>query len=64
MSEDSLISKVFNGRYRVEVLLGEAGMGRIDVANQVAIDRLVALKVVRPWVDWLPCLRRHDGFWV
>ena len=36
------------GRYRVEGLLGTAAMGEVYRAHDPAIDRLVAIKVVRP----------------
>src|SRR5437867_335932 len=35
------------GRYRVERLLGEGGMGAVFAAKQLAMNRLVALKVLR-----------------
>src|ERR1700748_1944406 len=36
------------GRYRVEGLLGTGAMGEVYRAHDPAIDRLVAIKVVRP----------------
>jgi len=36
------------GRYRIDRMLGEGGMGRVFEATHLAIDRKVALKVLRP----------------
>jgi eukaryotic-like serine/threonine-protein kinase len=36
------------GRYRIETLLGTGAMGEVYRAHDPAIDRLVAIKVVRP----------------
>ncbi|MFZ5444058.1 MAG: protein kinase domain-containing protein [Myxococcota bacterium] len=36
------------GRYRVERLIGEGGMGQVFEASHLSIDRRVALKVLRP----------------
>jgi predicted ATPase/Tfp pilus assembly protein PilF len=48
LSDESLIGKVFSKRYQIESLLGEGGMGRIYIANQITMNRKVALKVIRP----------------
>ena len=39
------------GRYRIIRLVGEGGMGAVFEALQVAVDRRVALKVLRPDAD-------------
>jgi len=39
---------VAGGRYRIERLLGEGGMGRVFVARQISMNRRVALKTLKP----------------
>jgi eukaryotic-like serine/threonine-protein kinase len=43
-----MIGKLLGGRYRLERLLGEGGMGAVYEATNVAIGKRVAVKTVHP----------------
>ena len=44
---DPLLGTVFAGRYRVERIIGRGGMGAVYQATQLAVDRPVALKILK-----------------
>lgn len=46
--EDPLIGAVVDGRFRIDYVLGEGGMGTVYGAVQLSVNRDVAIKVLRP----------------
>ena len=47
-NDDPSLNKVIAGRYRLESRIGEGGMGIVYRARHVLIDRVVAVKLIRP----------------
>jgi hypothetical protein len=57
----SLLGQVVAGRYRVEALLGEGGMGAVYRAEHVQLEKPVALKVLHPEMTARPeVVRRFE----
>src|SRR5215468_2923404 len=49
MAGEELVGRtIADGRYQIVRLLGEGGMGAVYQARQVAMDRMVALKLIQP----------------
>ena len=49
---DPLVGAVLGRQYRLERAIGRGGSGRVYVANQLSLGRLVAVKTLRPDIDF------------
>jgi len=47
------------GQYRIERMLGQGGMGTVFLAEDLTLDRLVAIKVISPEVGTSPEIRQR-----
>ena len=47
-TDDPLLGKIVDGRYRIESKIGEGGMGTVYRAVHVHMDKRFALKILRP----------------
>ena len=52
--DDLRVGSIIAGRYRLEKVLGEGGMGAVYEATQLALNREVAIKVMHPSVGTAP----------
>jgi serine/threonine protein kinase len=51
-----MVGEVLDGRYRIDELIGEGGMGRVFLAEHVEIGRQVAVKILHPVYSHMPDL--------
>jgi serine/threonine protein kinase len=56
LDANEVIGQVIDGRYRIEKLVGEGGMGRVYLAEHVEIGRRVAMKILHPVYSHMPDL--------
>ena len=49
--EDKLVGTTIDGRYEVENVLGEGGMGLVYKARHIVLNKPLAIKVLRPDVS-------------
>src|SRR5438105_14235535 len=45
---DPLIARTVAGRFKVEELIGQGGMGKVYRARHLSLDRLICLKMLKP----------------
>ncbi len=56
---DKLIGHTIDGRFRLDRLLGEGGMGKVYYGIQVSVDRPVAVKLLRSDLSDSPSLQQR-----
>jgi serine/threonine protein kinase len=47
-ARDPLIGQMVAGRFKVEELIGQGGMGKVYRARHIALDRVICLKMLKP----------------
>src|SRR5437870_3516804 len=47
-AQDSLVGAVVGGRFQVEELIGQGGMGKVYRARHLTLDKPVCLKMLKP----------------
>lgn len=52
--DEQLIGKVLDGQYLIEAILGQGGMGIIYRARHTLLNKLIAIKVLRPHLSQNP----------
>jgi eukaryotic-like serine/threonine-protein kinase len=53
-AEIDLLGTVVDGRYRIDELIGEGGMGKVYLAEHIEIGKRVAVKVLHPSYSRMP----------
>ncbi len=46
-NDDDVVGRIVAGKFRIEALIGEGGMGKVFRATQLSLDKTVVLKVLR-----------------
>jgi serine/threonine-protein kinase len=45
--DDDVVGRIIAGKFRIEALIGEGGMGKVFRATQMSLDKTIVLKVLR-----------------
>ena len=59
VAEDPLVGRVIDGKYRIDQRLGSGAMGAVYRATQLALKRLVAVKVIVPHAAGRPAYAKR-----